>query len=43
MDAALNAAVVAQGDFTGDEFLKVLKVTVAVASGMFCGLHSIFE
>jgi len=30
MDAALDAAVMAQGDFTGDEFLKVLEVTAAV-------------
>jgi len=30
MDAALDAAVMAQGDFTGDKFLKVLEVTVAV-------------
>src|SRR5208283_1875459 len=43
MNAALDTAVMAQGNFTGDEFLKVLKVTVAVAGGMFSGLHSIFE
>ena len=43
MDAALDTAVMAQGDFAGDEFLKVLEVTVAVASGLFGGLHSIFE
>jgi hypothetical protein len=43
MDAALNAAVMAQSDFAGDEFLKVLEVTVAVASGLFGCLHRIFE
>lgn len=43
MDAALDASVMAQGDFAGDEFLKVLEVTVAVASGLFGGLHGIFE
>jgi hypothetical protein len=43
MDAALDAAVMAQGDFTGDEFLKVLEVTAAVASGLFGGLNGIFE
>ena len=32
-----------QGDFNGDEFLKVLEVTVAVASGLFGGLNRIFE
>ena len=43
MDAALDAAVMAQGDFTGDKFLKILEVAAASASGLFGGLHSIFE
>ena len=28
LDAALDAAVMAQGDFTGDKFLKVLEVAL---------------
>jgi hypothetical protein len=43
MDAALDAAVMTQGDFTGDKFLKVLEVAATSASGLFRGLHSIFE
>ena len=43
MDAALDAAVVAQSDFTGDQFLQVLEVAATVASGLFGGWHRIFE
>jgi len=43
MNAALDASVVAQGDFTGDELLKVLEVPLAVASGLFGGLNGIFQ
>ena len=43
LDATLDASIVAQGDFTGDEFLEVLEVTLAAASGLFGGLKSIFE
>ncbi len=39
LDAALDAAVLAQGDFTGDKFLKVLEMAAPVASG----LNGIFE
>ena len=42
LDAALDASIVAPGDFTGDEFLQVLEVTLAAASGLFGGLKSIF-
>jgi hypothetical protein len=31
MDSALDAAVMAQGDFTGDKLLEVLEMAVTVA------------
>ena len=37
VDSALHAAVMAQGDFTGDKFLKVVEMAVTVASGLFGG------
>jgi len=43
VDSALDAAVMAQGDFTGDKFLKVVEMALTVASGMFGGRHGIFE
>ena len=33
----------AQGDFTGDKFLKVLEVAAAVASSLFGGRYGVFE
>jgi hypothetical protein len=42
-DAALHATVVAQGDFTGDKFLKVLEVAAPVARSLFGGRRRIFE
>ena len=38
-----NAAVMTQGDFTGDKFLKVLEMAAPVASGVFGGWDGIFE
>src|SRR5437667_5533228 len=43
LDAALHATVMAQGEFTGDKFLKVLKVAATIGSSMFGGWHGIFE
>src|ERR1700756_5217284 len=43
LDAALHAAVMTQGDFTGDKFLKVLEVAAPVASGVFGGWDGIFK
>jgi hypothetical protein len=43
MDAALDAAVMAQGGFTVDKFLKVLEVAAAVASRLFGGWHGVFD
>jgi hypothetical protein len=43
LDAALHAAIMTQGDFTGDKFLKVLEMAAPVASGLFGGLNGIFE
>src|SRR6516225_3470023 len=43
VDSALDAAVMAQGDFTGNKLLEVLEMAVTVASGLFGGRHGIFE
>src|SRR5438105_9179608 len=43
VDSALDAAVVTQGDFTGDEFLEELEVTPTVASGLFGRWQGIFK
>ena len=43
VDAALDAAVMAQGDFTGDEFLEELEMAAAVASGLFGGWRRHFR
>src|ERR1700746_3176572 len=43
MDSALDAAVMAQGDFTDDKLLEVLEMAVTLASGLFGGRHGIFE
>src|SRR5215471_4504374 len=43
VDSALDVAVMAQGDFTGNKLLEVLEMAVTVASGLFGGRHGIFE
>src|ERR1700747_178542 len=43
VDSALDAAVVTQGDFTGDEFPEELEVTATVASGLFGRWQGIFQ
>src|SRR5258708_32355127 len=43
MDSAFDAAVMAQGDFTGDKLLEVLEMAVPAASGLFGGRHGIFR
>src|ERR1700740_2730330 len=43
LDSALHAAVMAQGDFTGDKLLKVVEMAVTITSGLIGGRHSIFE